>query len=178
MKLSVVLIGLMMLFTSIAFPATVNGRFTVIQIDSLKLTVLFQMNTNTGTDDLGGATIVFSFDTIAVNFPTSPVNNVDYVFHNFNNGNYSPASITRPMRNKIWVNIDLPFSNNNNGTIVSQNPAWTDVVTIYFDIINPNGSASLTWSTTSPFWGIYDADNSTLWQTGQFENLLVLFQWN
>jgi hypothetical protein len=160
-----------MFFKSIALPATVNGRFTIIQLDSLKLSVLFQINTNNGSDDLGGATIVFDFDTTAINFANSPVNNVDYVFHNFYDENYSPATITRPMRNKIWINIDLPFSYNNNGTIVAKNPAWTDVVTIYFDIIDPSGTASLAWISTSPFWGIYDADNSTLWETGQFEDL-------
>ncbi len=31
--------------------------------------------------------------------------------------------------------------------------------------------ASLIWLTTSPFWGIYDANNATMWQTGQFEDL-------
>ena len=166
------LIGILISFYyTVILSATVNGRFTIVQINNDQFTAKMQINTNTGTDDLGGATIVFEFDTSAIAFPVSPVNNVDYTFHNFSNGNYSPATITRPMANKIWVNIDLPFINNNNGTLVEASPSWTDVVTINFEVIDPNGMASLIWLTASPFWGIYDADNSTLWQTGQFDNL-------
>jgi hypothetical protein len=172
MKLYNFLVGIIVIsFTFYASPATVNGRFTILGTDSLKFTVLLQINTDSGTDYLGGSTIVFEFDTTAINFVSIPENNVDYVFHNFSGGNYSPASVTRPMRNKIWINIDLPFSNSNTGTVVSEIPGWTDVVTIHFDIVDTNTTAALTWLTTSPFWGIYDGDNSTLWQTGVFENL-------
>ena len=172
MKLFKTLVGIILLFcASITLAANVNGRFSIVSIDSLKFTVKLQVNTNTGSDDLGGATIVFAFDTTAISFPNSPIKNVDYIFHNFCGGNYSPATLTKPMRNNIWVNIDLPFTNNNNGTIVAANPAWTDVVTIHFDIIDITGIAHLSWLTSSQFWGIYDANNSTLWQTGVFTDL-------
>ncbi|MBE0572725.1 MAG: T9SS type A sorting domain-containing protein [Ignavibacteriaceae bacterium] len=172
MKLFNLLFGVLLFFShSLLFSTTINGRFTVINITSSELSVLLQINTDTGADDLGGATIAFSFDTTAVAIGDNPVNNVDYFFHNFYNGNYSPATITKPIRNQIWVNIDLPFTNNNNGTIVTASPGWTDVVTIHFDIVDPNGAAHLTWQTASPFWGIYDANNSTLWQTGEFTDL-------
>lgn len=158
-------------FTSITSPTTVNGRFTIEHLNNSSVSILLQINTNTGTDDLGGATIVFNIDTSAISFTGNPVKNVDYVSHNFCGGNYSPATVTRPMIDKIWINLDLPFSQSNNGTIVTGSPGWTDVVTIHFDIVDPNGSAQLSWLTTSPFWGIFDADNSTLWQTGEFEDL-------
>lgn len=158
-------------FTNLVKPTTINGRFNVISTDSLRLKVLLQINTNTGTDDLGGATLVFGFDTSAIDIPENPVYNLDYIFNNFSGGIYSPATLTRPMRDKIWVNIDLPYVNNNNGTIVTASPAWTNVVEIYFDIIDPNGNASLSWNSTSIFWGIYDADNTILWEVGQFEDL-------
>lgn len=150
---------------------TVNGRFTVVNMTASNLSVKLQINTNTGTADLGGATIVFSFDTTAIHINQNPVKNVDYIYHNFCDGNYSPATVTRPMKNTVWVNIDLPYTNNNNGTIVAASPGWTDVVTIHFDIVDPNGAAHLDWQTSSPFWGIYDANNSTQWQTGVFEDL-------
>ena len=134
------------------------------------MSVLLQINTDSGTDDLGGTTIVFSFDTMAISFPGNPIKDVDYVFHNFSGGNYSSATVTIPAKNKIWVNIDLPYVNNNNGTIVAASPEWTDVVTIHFNIIDPNSTASLSWLTTSPFWGIFDADNSSLWETGEFKD--------
>ncbi|HSW55019.1 MAG TPA: T9SS type A sorting domain-containing protein [Ignavibacteriaceae bacterium] len=150
---------------------TVNGRFTVVNMTASNLSVKLQINTNTGTADLGGATIVFSFDTTAILINQNPVKNVDYIYYNFCDGNYSPATVTRPMKNTVWVNIDLPYTNNNNGTIVAASPGWTDVVTIHFDIVDPNGAAHLDWQTVSPFWGIYDANNSTQWQTGVFEDL-------
>jgi len=166
------LMGIILLcFSFSILPTTINGRFTVLESDSSKFTVLLQINTNTGTDDLGGSTIVFNFDTTAISFTNNPVKDIDYIFHNFCSGNYSPATVTRPMQDKIWVNIDLPFNNNNNGTVVAASPEWTDVVTIYFNILDPNGMASLSWLTTSPFWGLYDANNSIFWQTGEFEDL-------
>ena len=171
MKLYNYLFGIMLFFfTSSLTIATINGKFTVLDDDSLKFSVLLQINTNTSSAELGGATILFGFNTEAISFTNTPVKDVDYVFHNFCSGNYSPATITRPMNNRIWVNIDLPFSNSNNGTTVAVSPEWTDVVTIHFDIVDPNGTASLSWLTTSPFWGIYDADNSTLWEAGVFED--------
>jgi hypothetical protein len=151
-------------------PMTINGKFTVLDSTSSAFTVLLQINSISGSDDLGGATIVISFDTTAISFTNNPIKEVDYIFHNFNDGNYSPATITRPMKNKIWVNIDLPYINNNNGTIVAGSPEWTDVVTIHFDIVDPSRSSNLNWLTTSPFWGVYDGDNSTIWQTGEFQN--------
>ena len=171
MKLFNALVGIILcFFASSVSSTTINGRFTVLNITSTEFTVLLQINTNTGTDDLGGTTIVFSFDTTAISFTSSPVKDIDYVFNNFSSGNYSSATVTRPMNNKIWVNIDLPYNHSNNGTVVTASPEWTDVVTIYFDIVDPNTTPDLTWLTTSPFWGIYDADNSTLWETGVFED--------
>ena len=173
MKLFNSLVGIMLLcFAFSVSSATINGRFTVLDFTNSNFTVLVQINTNTETDDLGGATIVFSLDTTAISFTDNPVKDVDYIFHNFCNGNYSLATVTKPMNDKIWVNIDLPFTNSNNGTVVAGSPEWTDVVTIRFDIVNLNGTPDLSWLTTSLFWGIYDADNATLWETGEFEDLL------
>jgi len=159
------------LFTSVISGAEINGRFVVTNSDSSKIAVLMQINTVTGTYGIGGATIVFGFDTSAINISSDPVRNTDYIFHNFSDNNYSPATITRPMKGSIWVNIDLPFNNSNNGTIVSDTSGWTDVVTIYFDITDANGLAKINWLSNSPFWGIYDDDNLTLLEPNSFQNL-------
>ncbi len=169
MKLYLALIGILFFSTFSIFPTTINGRLTILDTGNSKISVLLQINTNTGLDDIGGATIVFGFDTNAVSFTNTPIKNVDFIFHNFDGGHYSSAIITKPMKNKIWVNIDLPFTNNNNGTVVAGSPGWTDVVTLKFDVVNPNIAPGLTWFMTSLFWGIYDADNITLWKTGEFE---------
>lgn len=175
MKLFIAFVGIILFFYPYyILPTTINGRFTVFNTTSTKFSVLLQINTNSGTDDLGGATIVFSFDNNAITFPDTPVRNVDYVFHNFNGNNYSLATVTKPIENKIWVNIDLPFINSNNGTVVAGSPEWTDVVTINFDVIKEDILPGLAWNLTSLFWGIYDADNINFWETGTFEGNFAL----
>ena len=59
-------------FTTLTSATNVNGRFVVISTDSLKLEVLLQINTNTGSDDMGGATIVIGFNTYSLNFSCNP----------------------------------------------------------------------------------------------------------
>ena len=152
--------------TTIISATDVNGRFVVISTDSLKLEVLLQINTNTGSDDMGGATIVIGFNSSALSFNSNPQVNTHYVFHNFCGVNYSPATVTKPATDKLWLNIDLPFNNSNNGTIVSGSNGWTDVATLFFDIINPSDTLKLNWLMINPYWGIYDANNTTMWNPG------------
>ena len=69
------------------------------------------------------------------------------------------------------MNIDLPFNNSNSGTVVSGSDGWTDVVTLSFDINNPNDTLKLDWLMTNLYWGIYDANNATMWDPGTSQNL-------
>jgi hypothetical protein len=156
--------------TSTISATNVNGKFIVKGTNNNKLEVLLQINTNTGSDDMGGATIVIGFNNTALNF-SNPQVNTNYIFHNFSGGNYSPATITKPAVDKLWLNIDLPFNNSNNGTVVSGSSGWTDVATLFFDIINPSDTLKLNWLMTNAYWGIYDANNTTLWSPGTFQNL-------
>lgn len=148
---------------------TVNGQFVVTNHSGSIYSITVQLNTNTGTSGLGTSTIIFNFDSTALSFPSSPVSGTDYAFSNFSGGNYSPATVTRPAANQIWLNIEL--LNTNNGTIVTQNPGWTDVATITFTIINHSGSSNLTWQNSNSNWAIFDGNNSSLWTNGTFTNL-------
>ena len=174
MKMLIVHLGMLLLFftafTTSVTAADVNGRIIITGVENSKISVLLQINTNTGTNDMGGATIVLGFDNSLLNVPNLPQTNTDYVFHNFSGGNYSPATITKPASNMIWLNIDLPFNNSNNGTVVAGIPEWTDIATINFNLINSADSISLSWLTQSPYWGIFDANNTSLWNPGSFEN--------
>jgi len=164
---------LMFVFASNISPTSLNGRFLVLSSDAFKISVLVQINTNTGTYGLGGATIVIGFDKSAINFNSSPITGTDFVFHNCCGGNYGTGTVTRPMSDKLWINIDLPFTDSNSGTIVSGPGGWTDVVTIYFSLIAPNDTLRLNWLSSSPFWGVYDGDNKTLWNAGNLSNLEI-----
>ena len=160
---------LLLMFTSVILATDVNARLVVIDADYNHLTVLLQINTNTGNDGMGGATIVLGIDYTKIQFPSN-----GYTFHNFTGGNYSPSKVTNPRNDMVWVNIDLPYYNNNGGTIVSGTNSWTDVVTLEFDLINNPTTIELDWLTTSQFMGIYDDDNTVLWNYGNFENLSVI----
>ena len=126
------------LFASVSFATSVNGRFVVVKSDASKLSVLVQINTNSGKDDLGGTTMVLSFDKTIINFSSSPESGKDYIFHNFSGGNYNDATVTNPLSDKLWINIDLPKENSNKGKVVTDTSDWTDVVTLNFSVINSN----------------------------------------
>ncbi|HCY74440.1 MAG TPA: hypothetical protein DHV28_00835 [Ignavibacteriales bacterium] len=170
--LKILIFGMLFFAYTAAISATnINGRFVVMGTNNGKLEVLLQINTNTGSDDMGGATVVIGFNRFALNYSNNPQVNTNYIYYNFNNGNYSPATVTRPAIDKLWLNIDLPFNNSNNGTVVSGTNGWTDVATLFFDIINPADTLKLSWLTTNPYWGIYDANNTTMWSPGTLQNL-------
>ncbi len=128
--------------------------------------VKVQLNTDTGTDDLGGASIVFNYNNSDLSIPSSPQSGVDYTYHNFSGGNYAVGTVTRPSINQIWLNIEL--GSDNNGTIVALAPSWTDVVTINFSTLDPSGNAGLVWQELDGNWFIFDGDNATLWNNGTF----------
>src|SRR3990170_5474688 len=162
---NIFILTILILFINIElYSTTVNGRFVVLVNNGSVYSVKVQINTDTGTDDLGGSTILFNFNNTDLSFPVSPQSGIDYTYHNFSGGNYSVATITRPLDNQIWLNIELNV--NNGGTAVAASPSWTDVVTINFTTLNPSGSAELIWQESSTF--IFDGDNATLWINGTF----------
>jgi hypothetical protein len=152
--------------------AEVNGRILVNDINDEKVSAIIQINTTSGLEALGGATLVIGFDTSTISIKALPVKNIDYIFHNFCGGNYSSATVTRPMNNCIWINIDLPFQKSNQGTLVAGGNNWTDVVTINFDVVDAHGFTSIYWLPNIVYWGIYDDDNITLWKVGRFQDAL------
>jgi hypothetical protein len=169
-KLTIILI--LILFVSDVFATSVNGRFIVVKSSKSSLSVLLQINTDSGKDDMGGATIVISFDKNVLAFSSEPVADKDYKFLNFSSGNYNNATVTKPLSDKLWINIDLPKENNNKGTVVSGSSGWTDVVTLNFDVKNPSDTAMVKWLQSNVFWQVYDADNTNSWSVGKFTNLV------
>ncbi len=146
----------------IVYSATVNGRLVVLTNNGTNYVVKAQVNTNTGTDDMGGATMILNFNN--TNLSYSGV----YTFHNFSGTPYSVATITNPLPNQLRINIEL--QTDDSGTIVARAPSWTDLVTINFNVLNTSGSAGLVWQTSNIDWAIFDGDNNTLWDSGTFTN--------
>ncbi len=156
---------------SFAYPS-VNGRFQVISQDSLHYIIELQINTNTSPDTLGCSTIIFNFDSSSISFPALPLKDVDYEFINFQDANYN-STITRPLPNQIWINIESLFSNK--GTIVAQSPAWTNIAKLSFSIRKANGSSKLIWQTNNANWAIYGLDNTNIWENEIWSNENSIF---
>ncbi len=150
---------------------TVNGRVILSTTNDSTFDAKIQINTNTGNDDFGGATIVINYDSTRFFLPSILSPDTDYVFHNFNGGNYSTAFITRPFSNELWINIEL--ESNNNGTVVSGINSWTDLVTIKMKSLNSQPS-TVSFLSNSPFWAIFDGNNSTIWENGNFTSSSVI----
>ena len=152
--------------TNLHYSTTVNGRLLINALSDSTLEVQIQINTDTGTDDLGGVTIVVRFDSTKLYFPSTPISDTDYVFHNFSGGNYSTAFITRPFPNELWLNIEL--DSNNCGTVVAGLASWTDVVTLKIKLIGDLPYSLINFDVNSPYAAIYDGDNLNLWKIGDF----------
>ncbi len=162
------------LLSSSLFATTLNGRFLVVTNNGTDYVVKLQINTDTGIDDLGGATIIFNYNAADLSIPMGTgiqVDNSAYTFHNFTasiSPFYVAANITSPLSGQLWVNIELGIDNF--GTVVDAAPAWMDMVTINFSTINPAGTANLEWQTSSTFFSVFDGDNATKWDIGTFTN--------
>ena len=116
--------------------------------------------------------MVISFDKNKLIYNAEPVVNKDYKFANFSGGNYNEATVTRPLSDKIWINILLPTENDNKGIVVSGPSGWTDVVTLNFGVKNPRDTSAVNWLQNNIFWQVYDGDNKTSWANGNFTNLV------
>jgi len=146
---------------------SVNGRFVVINQDSLHYTVKFQINADINNDTLGCSTIIFNYDSSSIAFPASPIENTDYKFLNFH-GTYYSSTITRPLQNQLWVNIVSLFPDK--GTAAAQSPAWTDVVELTFKVLKKDGTSNMVWQPSNNNWAVYDIDNATILNSGNWAN--------
>jgi len=157
------------ILTNFLHSTTLNGRLLSQASNDSIVEVKVQINTDTGIDDLGGATIVLTFDTTNFYYPDSPIVNLYYIFHNFWDGNYDTSFITKPFPNELWINIDLQSANN--GTVISGINSWTDVVTLFLRLKNGQSPGSVNFDPNSPYWAIFDGDNTTFWENGIFSTI-------
>lgn len=162
-----VFILVLILLTESGFSTTINGRIQTYAINDSIIEAKVQINTDTGTDDLGGATIILRYDTTRYSIASSFGVNGFYNFFNFSGGNYAEAFLTTPFRNEIWINLDLIVDGQ--GTIVSGVDSWTDVVSIKLIPLSQYHWGGISFAPSSQFWAVFDADNSTLWESGNFD---------
>lgn len=157
-------------FITITSATVLNGRVNVINNDGSNFKVLLQINTDTLSQKLGGATIVINFDSTLLSFPSEPVMGTDYVFSNFHLGFYDTAKVTKVKGNQIWINIVL--ESDNHGTGVQQGPdSWTDLVALNFSSNQVISDNAIFWDPDNKYWSIYGSDNATTWDSGYFDEI-------
>lgn len=95
---------------------------------------------------LGSAGVVsleFTYNTDDLSFPsTPPVKNTDFILYG-EFDNYFPQNITRPSSNA--VRIGLTTTGTPAPVPLSTSP--TNIITLYFTILDEQGSSNLNWQT-------------------------------
>ncbi len=145
-----------------------NGRIFVLNNDGNNFKVLFQISTDSGDRKLGGTSIVIDFDSTLLYIRDEPRMGIDFIFNAFHMVPYDTATVTKISGNQLWINIDLEIDSL--GTFISGAPFWTDLVIINFvsnGIVPP--ANSVYWSIQSKYWQVYDSDNFSSWELGNFD---------
>ena len=145
-----------------------NGRIFVLNNDGNNFKVLFQISTDSGDRKLGGASIVIDFDTTLLSIRDEPRTGIDFIFNDFHMVPYDTAKVTKVSGHQLWINIDLEIDSL--GTFISGAPFWTDLVIINFvsnGIVPP--THSVFWSIHNKYWQVYDSDNFSSWELGNFD---------
>lgn len=163
-------ITLLFILSSISFylsGQTVNGRLQVVTNNGTTFVVKLQINSNTAGNRLGTSTVQFTFNNLALSYPTGggPQNGVHYTYHNYGASPYT-SHVTQPVVGKVSANIVLLSSDN--GTVIAQSPAWTDVCSFTFGITN---SAALNSSAFTMLEVFSDAAFPVQFTNGTWEGL-------
>jgi len=170
LKYTLTILLLTFLFVTAASATVLNGRVNVINNNGSNFNVLLQINTDSLSQQLGGASIIIKYDTTLLSFPSDPVMGTDYIFSNFNMGFYDTATVTKVKNNQLWINIIL--ASDNHGTIVQQGPvSWTDLVILNFTSNQMITNTAILWYTNNRYWHVYGSDNATTWVTGSFDEV-------
>ena len=155
---------------SSALATELNGRISIINNDGTNYKVLLQINTDFEPRELGGATIILDYDNSKLSYPDEPEMGVDFIFYNFNSGYYDEARVTKVTENQIWINVDL--ISDEYGTLVTGGPyQWTNLMLLNFGTNGIVTSNVVFWDIYNSYWGVYDSDNATTWEIGNFDNL-------
>ncbi|MGE5810106.1 MAG: hypothetical protein ACM339_01290 [Ignavibacteria bacterium] len=114
-----------------------------------------------GLQNLGNATMIFTYDKSSLLFPNDPSAGSDYVFNNFQGNGYS-STVSKPVAGKILINIAYTFSNG--GTPATE--TFIPVVTIKFKTLDTLGVSRLVWGEGE----FFKPNSSSKWNLGSWLN--------
>ena len=159
-------------FVTSATATNLNGRVKLLNNDGTNYKVMLQINATPEPRELGGATVIIDFDNTLLSYPDNPEMGIDFIFNNFNMGFYDTAKVTKVTETQIWINVDL--ISDDYGTMVNGGPyQWTDLILLNFVSNGIVTKDVVFWNIYSSYWGIYDSDNSTTWEIGNFDNIVT-----
>jgi hypothetical protein len=131
------------LFLSLnVFAQIVDGEFlTNINNNSYEVTIAIKLQSGNGT--AGVLQIEFTYNSTALDFPSSPVKNTDYIlFGDFDQ--YITQNITKPNSNSIRLSL---FTLGNPAP-VPIDTARTLVIKYFLNITDPQNTSNLEWTQT------------------------------
>lgn len=130
------------LFSSVLYSQTIDGQFTTnITPPTYSVTITVNLQGTAGT--AGVVQIEFTYDSKVLDFPNSPVKNVDYTLLN-DFDLYPTQNVTKSNDSTIRISLITL----GNPPPVSIDTLLTLVVTYYFTIINAQGTSNLIWQQT------------------------------
>ena len=134
-RIAGILLGALALISIAAAQPTYNLRFALVNNDGKHYDVRIQMNGSASFAN-GGANITFNYNTACLGKPAL------LAAHAFSGGAYSPVNISQPLPGCVSVNIEYE-GNAGEGSPIAPAPAWTDIATIRFSVMNPNTGSEL-----------------------------------
>ncbi|HOJ06652.1 MAG: T9SS type A sorting domain-containing protein [Ignavibacteriales bacterium] len=151
----------LLFFSSALNCQSINGQLiTDINPPVYSVTIAINLQDSIGTARV--LQIEFTYDSKALDFPVSPIKNVDYLLH----GDfelYTTQNVTKPNDNTIRISL-LAL-----GTPppVLIDTSLTMIITLYLTITNPQGTSDLVWTQTNVSPGFLQQN----YQVGNWPNL-------
>ncbi len=124
--------------TALAYGQTFCLQLTEVSNNGSNLVVKIEMQ-GSAVFNLGSSNLQFSYNTGGLSNPTlesSPLG-VPY---------YQPPGVTIPALGEASFNLELAFPGILPGATIAQEPDWTEIGQINFEIANPNETSGMVWS--------------------------------
>ncbi|MCZ7615898.1 MAG: T9SS type A sorting domain-containing protein [Ignavibacteriaceae bacterium] len=142
MNRTFIYLTILILCSSKFYSQTIDGQF-ITNVNPPTYAVTIAVNMQSGTGSAGILLIEFIYNTNDLSFSSSPIKGTDYILYgNFNT--FPAQNILRPTENSVRIAL----STFGNPAPVPLSTTPTNIITMYFTIVNQQGSSNLTWTKT------------------------------
>lgn len=120
----------------------IDGEF-LTNINNNTYTVTVAINLQSGNGTAGVVQVEFTYNSTALDYPSSPIKNVDYTLHG-DFDLYTTQNVTKPNNNTIRISL-LTLGT---PSPVPIDTSKTSIISYYLTITNPQGTSNLVWTQT------------------------------